>query len=389
MFFLGIEALCHDRPAALLGKRLGLLANQSSTDRHFVHARDRIMSAFPGQLRCLFSPQHGFFCEKQDNMIESGHAIDRATGLRVYSLYGETRKPKAQWFADIDVLLIDLPDVGTRIYTFIWTVVHCLERAAETGTQVIILDRPNPIGGVLVEGNLLQADCTSFVGRTAIPMRHGLTMGELARFCNRTMGIGAHLEVVPMQGWRRRDLFPATGLPWVFPSPNMPGFASAQVYPGQVLWEGTNISEGRGTTLPFELFGAPFVEHRAVLDKIAATPLPGCLLRPLAFEPTSGKWAGQTCTGFHLHVTDAESFRPYRSTLALLQALMQLYPGQFAYKKPPYEYEFERLPMDLMIGDQSIRTGLEQGVPVMELERAWAPDLARFLNERSAVLLYD
>ena len=216
MFFLGIEALCHDRPAALLGKRLGLLANQSSTDRHFVHARDRIMSAFPGQLRCLFSPQHGFFCEKQDNMIESGHAIDRATGLRVYSLYGETRKPKAQWFSDIDVLLVDLPDVGTRIYTFIWTVVHCLERAAETGTQVIILDRPNPIGGVLVEGNLLQADCTSFVGRTAIPMRHGLTMGELARFCNRKMGIGAHLEVVPMQGWRRRDLFPATGLPWVF-----------------------------------------------------------------------------------------------------------------------------------------------------------------------------
>ena len=169
----------------------------------------------------------------------------------------------------------------------------------------------------------------------------------------------------------------------------MPGFASAQVYPGQVLWEGTNISEGRGTTLPFELFGAPFVEHRAVLDKIAATPLPGCLFRPLAFEPTSGKWAGQTCTGFHLHVTDAESFRPYRSTLALLQALMQLYPGQFAYKKPPYEYEFERLPMDLMIGDQSIRAGLEQGVSVMELERAWAPDLARFLNERSAVLLYD
>ena len=388
MFQLGLESLCQNPPAALAGKRLGLLSNQSSTDRHLVHARDRIRAAFPGQLVCLFSPQHGFFCEKQDNMIESAHATDAVTGLPVYSLYGETRKPKPEWFAGIDVLLVDLLDVGTRIYTFIWTVMHCLETAAETGVRVLILDRPNPIGGTLAEGNLLQEDCASFVGRTAIPMRHGLSMGELALFCKRQMGIAADLEVVPMPGWQRCDLYPATGLPWVFPSPNMPTFQTAQVYPGQVLWEGTNLSEGRGTTLPFELFGAPFVDHRAILDKIANTPLPGCLLRPLSFEPTSGKWAGQTCVGFQIHVTDAESFRPYRATLALLQAMILLYPGQFAYKEPPYEYEFERLPMDLMIGDQTIRKGLEQGVPVMDLEASWQDGLSRFLDERRAVLLY-
>jgi len=386
---IGIEQLCRSGAERLKGKRLGLLANQASTDKHFNHGRDLLLAAFPGQLTCLFSPQHGFFSEKQDNMIESDHGVDQVSGLPVYSLYGETRKPYPSMFADIDVLLVDLIDVGTRVYTFIWTVVHCLEVAAETGITVMILDRPNPIGGHLVEGNLLRAECASFVGRCAIPMRHGLTLGELALLCNRELEIGADLQVVRMNGWTRRMFFPATGYPWVFPSPNMPSFATALVYPGQVLWEGTNISEARGTTLPFELFGAPFLEHGAVLDALRATELPGCHLRPLRFEPTSGKWMGQMCTGFQIHVLNPDQFRPYRTSLALFQAIRCLYPEQFAYKSPPYEYEFERLPMDLIIGDKMVREGLENGVPIAELERVWQEELDEYRQLRRAVFLYD
>jgi uncharacterized protein YbbC (DUF1343 family) len=381
--------VCSSSLASLQGRRLGLLANQASTDRHFTHSRDLLRRAYPDQLTCLFSPQHGFYSEKQDNMIESDHTTDAVTGLPVHSLYGDTRKPSPAMFADIDVLLVDLVDVGTRVYTFIWTVVHCLETAAETSTRVVLLDRPNPIGGELMEGNLLRPDCASFVGRCAIPMRHGLTLGELALFCNQELVIGADLEVVPVRGWRRRQLAPDTGLPWVFPSPNMPAFATALVYPGQVLWEGTNISEGRGTTLPFELFGAPFVDPREVQGALRPADLAGCCLRPLCFEPTSGKWGGRTCGGFQLHVIDPDLFRPYRASLALLQALRTLYPDGFAYKAPPYEYEFERLPMDLLIGDRQVREGLENGIPVADLEAAWQDELADYRQRCSRLFLYD
>lgn len=386
---LGIEELPRSGRRIVAGKRLGLLANQASTDSRFVHSRDLLRQGFPGQLTCLFSPQHGFFSDKQDNMIESDHGVDLESGLPVYSLYGQTRKPYPSMFADIDILLVDLMDVGTRVYTFIWTLVHCLEVARETGIKVVVLDRPNPIGGHLVEGNLLRPDCASFVGRCAIPMRHGLTIGELALFCNREMGINAELEVVRMTGWHRRMFFPATGCPWVFPSPNMPSFFAALVYPGQVLWEGTNISEGRGTTLPFELFGAPFLHHGEVLDRLRSTELPGCRLRPLRFEPTSGKWAGQGCNGFQLHVLDPDQFRPYRTSLALFQALRSLYPVKFAYKPPPYEYEFERLPMDLIIGDSQVRLALENGVRIEQLEQDWQADLAVYRQRSQRVFLYD
>lgn len=385
----GIELVGRSAHPLLAGKRLGLLANQASTNRHFTHARDVLRAVYPGQLTCLFSPQHGFFCEKQDNMIESDHAIDTVSGLPVYSLYSETRKPFPSMFADIDVLLVDLIDVGTRVYTFIWTVVHCLEVAAETGASVVILDRPNPIGGHLVEGNLLRPDCASFVGRCAIPMRHGLTLGELALLCNRELAIAADLAVIRMEGWQRRMFYPATGQPWVFPSPNMPTFAAALVYPGQVIWEGTNVSEARGTTLPFELFGAPFLDHRQVLAALEPVDLPGCILRPLRFEPTSGKWMGQTCSGFQIHVTDTERFRPYRTSLALLQVIRRLYPDRFAYKEPPYEYEYQRLPMDLILGNRAVRTALEDGVAIIDLERDWQAELDEYQQRRSAVLLYD
>ncbi len=388
MIQIGIEQLITAPPAWLAGKRLGLLCNQASTDRHFTHSRDLILQAFPGQLRCLFSPQHGFFSAKQDNMIESAHTTDTVSGLPIFSLYGETRKPLPAMFADIDILLIDLQDVGTRVYTFFWTVIHCLQTAAETGIKVAVLDRPNPVGGLMVEGNLLEPEFRSFVGLYEIPMRHGLTMGELALLCNREMGIDAELEVVQMQGWQRQMFFLDTGFPWVFPSPNMPSPLTALVYPGQVIWEGTNISEGRGTTLPFELVGAPFIEPQQVLDILARTYLPGMQLRPIAFEPTSGKWAGEQCRGFHVHVTEPASFLSCRLSLALLQALLQLYPDRLAYKDPPYEYEFERLPMDMILGSRQLRLDLEAGRDIVELEDSWQPELAAFDGLRRSVFLY-
>ena len=390
MISLGIEQLLSSPPQWLSGCRLGLLCNQASTDSNLHHSRDLINKTFPGQLTCLFSPQHGFFSEKQDNMIESGHTLDSATGLPLYSLYSEQRRPNKEMFDLLDVLIIDLFDVGTRVYTFLYTMAYCLEAAAEFDKKVLVLDRPNPVGGKLVEGNIIQQDCYSFVGLYPIPMRHGLTFGELALLINNHFGIGADLEVISMQGWQRKMLYTDTELPWVFPSPNMPSPVTSLVYPGQVIWEGTNISEGRGTCLPFELFGAPFYNCDEILNQIEGNiDLPGCLLRPLMFEPTSNKWAGQICSGFQIHVTDPAVFRPYRTSLALLQASVLLYPDLFQYKEPPYEYEYERLPMDLILGDKEVRTALEQGRSLLDLENSWRDDLEDFDKLRQEVFLYN
>lgn len=388
MVTLGIENLLTSPPAYLKGKRLALLCNQASTDHRLRHSRDLIMSAFPDQLTCLFTPQHGFFAEKQDNMIESDHMADPVSGLPVFSLYGEVRRPTAEMYEHFDVLLVDIVDVGTRVYTFLYTLAYCLEVARECGKKVVVLDRPNPVGGTAVEGNLLQDDCRSFVGLYPLPMRHGLTFAELARLLNDEYAIGADLEVVSMSGWRRDMLFTDTGLPWVFPSPNMPNPTTALVYPGQVIFEGTNISEGRGTSLPFELFGAPFLEWQTVLDSIQSLPLPGCFLRSLAFEPTANKWAGKTCKGFQLHVTDPQIFLPYRTSLALLQAFLRLYPDQFALKQPPYEYEFERIPLDLILGDSTLRHQLAAGVDIRELELDWQQGIDGFSEIRQKYFLY-
>jgi uncharacterized protein YbbC (DUF1343 family) len=390
MISLGIEQLILAPPKWMSKHRLGLLCNQASTDSSLTHSRDLINSRFPGQLTCLFTPQHGFFSEKQDNMIESGHGVDPVTGLPVYSLYSRERKPSREMFDLFDLLIIDLFDVGTRVYTFLYTMAYCLEAAAEFNKKVLVLDRPNPVGGQKIEGNIIREDCFSFVGLYPIPMRHGLTFGELAFLLNSHFNIGAELEVIPMQGWKRAMLFGDTGLPWVFPSPNMPSAATALVYPGQVIWEGTNISEGRGTSLPFELFGAPFFEPEPILQRIREiTALPGCLLRPLIFEPTANKWAGQPCQGFQLHVTDPTIYRPYRTSLALLQAVISLYPDAFQYKDPPYEYEYERLPLDLILGDKQLRLALEQGQNLINLEKSWQQELDAFEKVRQELFLYN
>ncbi|MBI5557906.1 MAG: DUF1343 domain-containing protein [Deltaproteobacteria bacterium] len=386
MVTLGIEELVVNPPAWLQNKRIGLLCNQASTDRFFRHSRDLIAAAFPGQLRCLFTPQHGFFCEKQDNMIESDHMHD--AGLPVFSLYGETRRPTESMYDHLDVLLVDLQDVGTRVYTFMSTLAYCLEEAARLGKKVVVLDRPNPLGGERIEGNLVENGLQSFVGLYPIPMRHGLTFGELGLLFNNHYGIHADYQVIKMQGWTRSMTFAQTGLPWLFPSPNMPTTAAAAVYPGQVLWEGTNISEGRGTTLPFELFGAPFLNIGDIIGFLDKSLLSGCSLRPLMFQPTSNKWANVNCLGFQLHVSDPVSFMPYRVSLALLQAIIRLYPLDFAFKQPPYEYEFEKLPIDLILGSQKVRKAAADGADIRNLEEHWRDDLRDFNDIRAGYFLY-
>jgi len=384
----GLECLLADPPFWMRGLRLGLLCNPSAVDHRLRHARQLINERFSGSLRALFSPQHGFFAEKQDNMIESGDLIDPSLGLPVFSLYGHTRIPGSEMFADIDALLVDLQDAGTRVYTFIYTLSYCMETARACGVKVLVLDRPNPVGGNAVEGNLLRPECASFVGRFPIPMRHGLTIAELARLFNARFDIGCELEVVPMAGWKREMIFDATGLPWVAPSPNLPTPASALVYPGQVLWEGTNVSEGRGTTQPFELFGAPFFDIAKIASEFPGASLPGIILRPAAFEPTASKWQGRCCRGFQIHVTDPQRVAPYTTTLKLIQAALRHHPAEFAWRPPPYEYEFEKRPIDLLIGDPTVRQRLEDLEPVDSIEASWRTELNEFKKMSREYRLY-
>lgn len=386
---LGLEQLMMSVPSELRNARIGLLCNAASVDSNLVHSRQRLLSIFGNHLKALYSPQHGFFAEKQDNMIESDHRKDRLLGIPVFSLYGETRIPTQEMLDPIDVLLIDLQDVGTRVYTFIYTMSYCMEAARKLGKKVMILDRPNPIGGESIEGNCLDPEWVSFVGRYPIPMRHGMTIGELARLFNDAYGIGCDLDVIPMQGWQRHMFYQETQLPWVAPSPNLPSPVSAIVYPGQVIWEGTNVSEGRGTTQPFELFGAPYIDPDRVLDAIDKESMEGAFLRMVEFEPTSNKWQGDICHGFQMHVTNTQRFMPYRASLSLLQAIWHCHGDEFDWKAPPYEYEHEKRPIDLILGNQKFRRQLCGNTPISTLETGWQSELNAFNDLRQDYFLYD
>jgi len=402
----GLEVLERARPRWLRGRRVGLLMHPASVTAAFVSAREVVRDLCGARLRALFGPQHGIAGEKQDNMVESAHQRDADLGIPIHSLYSETRAPTAGMLEEIDLLLVDLQDVGTRVYTFEWTTALALEACAAAGKQVVVLDRPNPLGGETVEGNLVRPGYTSFVGLYPVPMRHALTLGELAALVNRRMagedgpparrtdGIGIRcpgrcdLTVVPMRGWRRRQLFPDTGLPWVLPSPNMPTFDTAMVYPGQVLIEGTNLSEGRGTTRPFEIFGAPWIDLKRVRRRFEARRLPGLVLRAHDFEPTFHKWAGLPCHGFQIQVTDRAAFRPYRTTLALLQDIIGEHREHFAWKQPPYEYVTDRLPIDVLLGDPAVREALESGADLGVLERSWRGEIEAFRKESRPFHIY-
>jgi len=384
----GLERFIESPPKWISGKRIGLLCNPASVDRNFCHTRELINRKFQGQLQALFSPQHGFFAEKQDNMIESEDMSDPMLNIPVFSLYGKTRIPDKKMFDLIDILIVDLQDVGTRVYTFIYTMSYCLEATKKFGKKALVLDRPNPVSGSITEGNCLTSECTSFVGRYPIPMRHGLTIGEIALLFNNEYGIDCDLEVIPMKGWNKEMFFRDTGLPWIPPSPNIPSPGSAMVYTGQVLWEGTNVSEGRGTTSPFEIFGAPFINTKLLLSTLGGNRLPGAILRPVVFEPTSNKFKGTLCKGFQIHVTDPYEFKPYITTLRLLQAVIFNHKDQFRWKLPPYEYEFKKYPIDLIIGNKKIRRSIENLDKIDNIEKSWLDDLNRFLELSRQFHLY-
>jgi uncharacterized protein YbbC (DUF1343 family) len=370
------------------GHRVALVSNPASIDARFQHSADRLVAEPSVTVVALFGPQHGFRSDLQDNMIETPHAHDARRRLPVYSLYSETREPTAAMLAGIDTLVVDLQDVGTRVYTYVYTMANCMRAAARHGVHVVVCDRPNPIGGEAVEGHRLGEPWRSFVGQFPIPMRHGMTTGELARLFNDAFGINCRLDVVPMDGWRRSMYHDETGLPWVIPSPNLPTLDSAVVYPGAVLFEGTLLSEGRGTTRPFELIGAPWIDGDALAGAMNARGLPGAHFRPVFFEPTFQKHARETCGGCQIHVTDRQAFRPVRTAVELIEEFRRQSPARFAWRRPPYEYEHDKEPIDILYGTDQLRTTIDAGGDVQALIAAWAPEEEAFRRQREKYLLY-
>jgi uncharacterized protein YbbC (DUF1343 family) len=373
----------------LHGARVGIVCNHASVTHGYAHVVDRLAAADGVRLAAIFGPQHGFRSDVQDNMIETPHRDDRSRRVPVYSLYSETREPSAEMLNGLDLLVVDLQDIGSRIYTFIYTMANCLRACGRHGVPVIVCDRPNPINGVDVEGGLLKKGFESFVGLFPIPMRHGMTIAELARLFNEEFGLGAQLEVIRMDGWDRTMFHDDTDLPWVMPSPNMPTLDTAIVYPGTVLFEGTLLSEGRGTTRPFELVGAPCVDAERFAADLNERGLPGVYFRPAVFEPTFQKHAKQTCGGCQVHVTDRRTFKPVITGAVLIDAFRRALPGGFAlWRQPPYEYEHEKLPIDILAGSDALRIQVESGTPAGEIAASWHADEAAFRKARAPYLLY-
>jgi uncharacterized protein YbbC (DUF1343 family) len=383
---LGCERLLAS--SSLDGKRVGVVCNPASVDGQLRHVADLFARHPRATLVALFGPQHGFRSDVQDNMIETGHGEDCVRRVPVYSLYSETREPTAEMLKDVDVLVIDLQDVGSRIYTFIYTMANCLAACRTHRVKAIVCDRPNPIAGVDVEGPMLVRGYESFVGQYPIPMRHGMTIGELARLFNEEFGIGADLEVATMTDWRREMYFDTTGLPWVMPSPNMPTLDTAVVYPGAVLFEGTNVSEGRGTTRPFEIVGAPWPIAERFAEQMNAVGLEGVFFRPAVFEPTFQKHAKTQCGGTQMHVHDRRTFKPVQTGVALIKGFRDSGPGQFAWRQPPYEYEHTKMPIDILAGSSELREQIEAGMSARDIARSWTASVDAFVRTREKYLLY-
>ena len=381
----GLEELLQNRAALLSGRRCGLIAHQASVDSSLRHTARLLQARRRVKLVALFAPEHGLWGAAQDH-VPILSSRDPVTGLPVYSLYGARRAPTRAMLNGIDLLICNLQDVGVRYYTFVWTMLLAMEASAAAGIRFVVLDRPNPLGGAIVEGNLLDPRFRSFVGMAPIPVRHGLTIGELALHFNER--IRCDLTVVPMKGWSRHQLWEETGLPWVAPSPNMPTPDTARVYAGACLIEGTNLSEGRGTTRPFELTGAPFISPERFATELGKLNLPGVGWRPCFFLPTFHKYRGKLCGGVQWHVTDPKRFKPYLSGLALIATARRLYPREFAWRQPPYEFERTRLPIDLLCGTDKIRRQIEAGRSLERVQADWQSELRQFKKFRARYLLY-
>jgi uncharacterized protein YbbC (DUF1343 family) len=385
---IGIERLIEEDRSLVAGARVALVSNPASIDRGFRHAAEILGDDPRIELVALFGPQHGFRSDLQDNMIETPHARDERRRIPIYSLYSETREPTPEMLRDVDVLVVDLQDVGTRVYTYIYTMANCMRAAARHGVRVVVCDRPNPVGGLAIEGTILRPECVSFVGQFPIPLRHGMTIAELARLFNQEFSIGAALDIVPLDGWRRSMYFDETGLPWVIPSPNLPTLDSTIVYPGAVLFEGTMLSEGRGTTRPFELIGAPWIDGDSLASAMNARGLPGVHFRATFFEPTFQKHAKQTCGGCQLHVTDRDAFQPVRTAVELIDGFRRQNPSAFAWRQPPYEYEHDKWPIDILYGSDAVRTTIDGEGDISPLIASWKDEEEAFRKTREKFLMY-
>jgi uncharacterized protein YbbC (DUF1343 family) len=375
-------------PKDLKGARVGLVAHPASVDSRLEHAVNLFRWSKKFRLAAVFGPQHGFHGQTQDNMVEWEGFRDPASGLPVYSLYGKVRKPTHSMLEHCDVVAVDLQDVGSRYYTFIWTMDHCMQACREAGKAVIVLDRPNPLGGRMIEGPLLDPEYASFVGLKPLPVRHGMTIAEIGTYLHQTFYPDLDFRVLPMRGWKRTMWFDDTKLPWIIPSPNMPTPDTAMVYPGMCLFEGTNLSEGRGTTRPFEIFGAPFIHSETIVSVLREFKLPGVSFRPHSFQPTFQKHAGLACGGAQIHVTAREKFKPFKTGVAILKAVHNTYPRDFKWKEPPYEYEEVKLPIDILAGTDRLRKDIDAWKDLDEMEKWWKEETKAFERIRKKFLIY-
>ncbi len=386
----GLDIFEKNWPRQLKGARAGLLVHPASVNRRLEHAVDCFLKSNKIKLKTLFGPQHGIRGETQDNMVEWKGFKDKKTGLPVYSLYSRTRKPGPSMLTDIDVMIIDMQDVGSRYYTFIWTMELCMQACHESGKSVVILDRPNPLGGSLIEGPVLDTAYASFVGQRPLPVRHGMTTGEIGSYMKNEFYPSLDFHVVPLQGWERKMWFSETGLPWIMPSPNMPTLDTAAVYPGMCLLEGTNLSEGRGTTRPFEIFGAPFIEPDILVKELGTFKLPGVVFRPMFFQPTFQKHAGRLCGGAQIHVVNRNTFKPFKTGAAIITAIHGLYPKKFKWNRPPYEYETEKMPIDILAGTDRLRKDIEADKSLDRMEEWWKAQCLEFQKKkRKKYLIYE
>lgn len=366
---------------------MGLLANPASVSSDLAHISDILLKRGV-RLKAVFGPQHGYRGETQANMIEWQGYTDKRSGIPVYSLYGQNRSPTPEMLDGLDLVIIDLQDVGARCYTYTWTAALMIKACAGNEVAVIIADRPNPIGGKSIEGPLIREGYRSFVGLHPIPLRHGLTMAEALNMINSEWSLDCDLETVPCTGWERGMYFSDTGLPWVMPSPNMAGHSTALVYPGTVMLEGTNISEGRGTVLPFEIIGAPYIEPRDFSCELSRRNPGGAIFRPLHFKPTWDKHAGEVCGGVQIHISNPDLFYPVRTGAWIIHTAATLYPEDFRFLPPPYEYETEKMPIDIISGSARLRRSVEEGTSPEGLFREWAEEEKNFGKRSKPYRIY-
>lgn len=380
----GLEGMLAEDCRPLKGQRIGLIGQSAAVLPDFTHGLDALLRAGV-QVTALFGPEHGFRGAAADGAAVKNQR-DPKTGLPVYSLYGATRQPTPEMLAQVDALVFDMQDVGVRFYTYLSTLFYALKGAAAAGVPVWVLDRPNPLGGLRRAGAMLEPGFESFIGIVHIPIQYGLTMGELAGWMNATCGLGAELKLAPMQGWTRSMTFDCTGLPWVPTSPAMPHLSTVRVYPGTCLLEGTNLSEGRGTALPFEVVGAPWLDGEALAEGLNRLELPGVRFRPVAFTPSTSKHAGRACSGVQLHLTRPQDFQPVETALHLIAACRSQNPKQFQFLKTSWEGSPPHF--DLAVGNALVRRQLCDGVPVEEICRAWRSPLEAFERDCAPFLHY-